>query len=216
MTSRDRNPLPVRQLALVAMFAAVTSVLAWIRIPLPFSPVPITGQTFGLMLAGLLLGPRLGALSQTVYLLMGVIGLPVFAGGQAGLGVLLGPTGGYLWGHIAGAYIAGLVAGPDPAGAAPRPMPATAGGRLPGGLPRGRIGLARTLTGAVLGGIAAVYALGVVQLAIVTGMDWPAAVLAGAVPFLPGDLVKAAVAATVAMRLAPVAAASLRPSTAGY
>lgn len=200
MTRPGRQPLAVRQLVLVAMFAAVTSVLAWIRIPLPFSPVPITGQTFGLMLAGLLLGPRLGALSQAVYLLMGVAGLPVFAGGHSGFGVLVGPTGGYLWGHIAGAYITGLVAGQE---------------RLTAGSPPAKIGFGRSLFGAVLGGIAAVYVLGVVQLALVTGMDWQAALLAGAVPFIPGDLLKATVAATVAVRLAPVAAASLRPSAAG-
>src|SRR5690606_27515672 len=77
------------------------------------------------------------------------------------------------------------------------------------------IGFGRSLFGAVLGGIAAVYVLGVVQLALVTGMDWQAALLAGAVPFIPGDLLKATVAATVAVRLAPGAAASLRPSAAG-
>jgi len=172
------------------MLAAVTSVLAYVRIPLPMSPVPITGQTFGLMLAGLLLGPRLGALSQLVYLLMGLAGLPVFAGGQAGLGVLLGPTGGYLWGHVAGAYVAGLVAG--------------GGARLPQRARKGSIGFGRSLLGAVLGGIVAVYVLGVLQLAAVTGMGWQAALMAGAVPFLPGDALKAAAAAAVAVRLAPL------------
>src|SRR5690554_6976248 len=65
-----RGALAARDLALMAMFAAVTAVLAYVRIPLPFSPVPITGQTFGLMLAGLLLGPRLVAVSATGALLM--------------------------------------------------------------------------------------------------------------------------------------------------
>jgi len=197
MQARSRTTLSTRQLVLAAMFAAVTSVLAYVRIPLPMSPVPITGQTFGMMLAGLLLGPRLGALSQGVYLLMGVAGLPVFAGGQAGLGVLVGPTGGYLWGHVAGAYVTGLVAGPDPTGAVP-------GGRLPGRPGAGRITFGRSLAGAILGGIVAVYGLGVLQLALVTGMSWQAAIMAGAVPFLPGDILKAVTAAAAAVRLAPV------------
>ncbi|HEY8417313.1 MAG TPA: biotin transporter BioY [Limnochordales bacterium] len=196
MQAHSRATLPTRQLVLAAMFAAVTSVLAYVRIPLPMSPVPITGQTFGMMLAGLLLGPRLGALSQAVYLLMGVAGLPVFAGGTAGLGVLVGPTGGYLWGHVAGAYVAGLVAGPDPG------VPA-GGGPLPGRPGTGKM-FGRSLVGAVLGGIVVVYSLGVVQLAMVTGMSWEAALMAGAVPFVPGDLLKAVAAAAVAVRLAPV------------
>ncbi len=206
--SRSRHSAgSVRQLVLAALFAAVTAVLAYIRIPLPFSPVPITGQTFGLMLAGLLLGPRLGALSQAVYLLMGVVGLPVFAGGQAGLAVLLGPTGGYLWGHVAGAYLAGMAAG----GASRTPGAAPL---APGAAPAAT-GYWRCLAGAVLGGVFGVYILGVVQLALVTGMGWQAAVLAGAVPFLPGDALKAAAAAAVAVRVAPaVAAAGLYPSPA--
>jgi len=194
---------------LAALLAAVTSVLAYVRIPLPMSPVPITGQTLGLMLAGVLLGPRLGALSQAVYLLMGAVGLPVFAGGQGGLGVLVGPTGGYLWGHVAGAHVAGLVAGPGL-------WTAAAGGeaRLPGGSRRGTMVFGRSLAGAVLGGIVTVYGLGVLQLALVTGMGWQAALLAGAVPFLPGDALKAAAAAALAARLARAAGVRPAPSEA--
>lgn len=174
-----RAAFAAREAALVAMFAAVTSVLAYVRIPLPFGPVPVTGQTFGLMLAGLLLGPRLAAFSQVIYLLMGLAGLPVFAGGTAGLGVLVGPTGGYLWAHVPGAYIVGLIADG-----------------------RSELSAARAATAAAAGGIAAVYGLGVWQLAAVTGMDWSAALAAGALPFLPGDALKAAAAAAVGRRVA--------------
>lgn len=170
-----------RELALVAMFAAVTSVLAYVRIPLPFGPVPITGQTLGLMLAGLVLGPRLAAISQAVYILMGLVGLPVFAGGTAGIGVLVGPTGGYLWAHIPGAYMVGLIAGE-----------------------RSHLSVTRALTAAAVGGIVAVYGLGVWQLAAVAGMDWQAAIAAGVLPFLVGDAIKVAAAAVVGRRLAAV------------
>ena len=91
-----------------SLFGAGTAAGAYLIIPLP--PVPITLQTlFVWGLAGALLGARLGALSQLVYLLIGIIGLPVFAGGKAGLGVLFGPTGGYLIGFVAGAWVIGTL-----------------------------------------------------------------------------------------------------------
>ena len=95
----------LRGMAYASMFGALTAVGAYIMIPLP--PVPITLQTLFVNLAGALLGGYLGALSQVVYILLGVIGLPVFAGGKAGAGVLLGPTGGYLIGFVVGAFVIG-------------------------------------------------------------------------------------------------------------
>ena len=96
--SAGSRGLDARSLALAGMMAALTAVLAYIRIPLPFSPVPVSAQTLAVMFAGALLGARLGAFSQLVYVLMGAVGLPVFAGGQGGPAVLAGPTGGYLIG----------------------------------------------------------------------------------------------------------------------
>jgi len=98
-----------RDLVLTSLFAALTAALAYVSIPLPFSPVPITGQTFGVMLSGALLGSKLGFFSQIVYLFLGVIGLPVFALGASGLGVLFGPSGGFLFGFPIGAYLIGLM-----------------------------------------------------------------------------------------------------------
>jgi len=85
------NKRSLRGMVYASMFGALTAVGAYIMIPLP--PVPVTLQTLFVFLAGALLGGSLGALSQVVYILLGVIGLPVFAGGKAGAGVLLGPTG---------------------------------------------------------------------------------------------------------------------------
>jgi biotin transport system substrate-specific component len=96
--------LSLRGMTYAAMFGAITAVGAYMIIPLPL--VPLTMQTFFVSLAPALLGGALGALSQVIYVLIGVIGFPVFAGGKAGLGVLMGPTGGYLVGFIVGAYIA--------------------------------------------------------------------------------------------------------------
>jgi biotin transport system substrate-specific component len=80
----------------VAGFGLLTALLAQIRIPLPFTPVPLTGQTLGALLAGVTLGSRRAFTSQLAYLLAGVAGLPVFAGGASSFVHLLGPTGGYL------------------------------------------------------------------------------------------------------------------------
>ena len=101
--------LSVRNLTRVAMFTALMCVLAYVFLQLPISPVAISAQTFGVMLAGLVLEPNLAALSQALYVLLGALGLPVFAGGASGIGILIGPKGGYLWGFIVGAYVTAAI-----------------------------------------------------------------------------------------------------------
>ncbi|MFN4196999.1 MAG: biotin transporter BioY [Caldimicrobium sp.] len=92
---------------LVSSFTLLLGLLAQIRIPLPFTPVPITLQTFGILIIGYYLGSKLGALSIMLYLLLGALGVPFFSGLKGGLLALSGPTGGYLFGFIAGAYLVG-------------------------------------------------------------------------------------------------------------
>lgn len=92
----------------VLAFVTMTALGAHVRIPLPWTPVPVTLQTFFVSLAGATLGPALGPASQAIYLLLGVAGLPVFAGGGSGVGYLLtGPTTGYLIGFIAASALVG-------------------------------------------------------------------------------------------------------------
>ncbi len=101
-------------LTLVAMacgFAAVTGIAAQIRVPLPFTPVPITLQTFVVLLAGIVLGMRFGGLSQAIYVGGGILGLPWFQGMASGLGYAMGPTGGYLVGFVIAAMVIGFVVG---------------------------------------------------------------------------------------------------------
>src|SRR5206468_4502850 len=90
----------------IAGFSLLTGGLAQLRIPLPFTPVPLTGQTFAVLLSGAALGSRRAFLSQALYLVEGAAGLPVFSGGAAHLAHLLGPTGGYLWSYP---FVAGLL-----------------------------------------------------------------------------------------------------------
>lgn len=168
------DPKSLRGTVYASLFGALTAVGAYIIIPLP--PVPITLQTFFLYLAGLVLGPRLGATSQIIYLILGAIGLPVFAGGKAGIGVLIGPTGGYLIGFVAAAYIIGTLSQ----------------------LKRhGYLWLVVCL----LAGTAVVYSLGVLQLSLVAKLTPLKALSVGVLPFLPGDALKIVLAASVARKL---------------
>jgi biotin transport system substrate-specific component len=160
----------VREALLLAAGTAFLALTARISVPLPFSPVPITGQTLGVLLVGALYGPRRGTATVLAYLAEGATGLPVFAAGRAGLPVLLGPTGGFLVGFLPAAAIAGL-----------------AGARR-----RAALRVVLLLLASV-----AVYACGVPWLMTVTGMTLPAALAAGALPFLPGDVLKAGLAAGV-------------------
>ena len=165
----------IRGMIYAAMFGAVTAVGAFIIIPLP--PVPITLQTLFTALSGALLGGALGALSQVVYVLLGIIGLPVFAGGKAGLGVLFGPTGGYLIGFIAGSYVIGKIIEV-----------------------KKEAGLFRIVLAMVVGFLV-LYALGVLQLSIVAKLSFAKALSAGMIPFLIGDAVKIVVATFVTLKL---------------
>lgn len=95
--------------ALALGFAGLTGVAAQLRVPLPFTPVPITLQTFAVLLAGIVLGAGYGGLSQALYVGIGLAGVPWFQGGGAGIGHLLGPTGGYIVGFVAAAALVGYV-----------------------------------------------------------------------------------------------------------
>ena len=93
----------------IALFTTLTAIGAYVALPLPFTPVPFTLQLLFTLLSGLVLGPKAGALSQIIYVGLGVLGVPVFAGGNAGPGVLVGPTGGYLVGFVVAAYVIGYL-----------------------------------------------------------------------------------------------------------
>ncbi len=167
--------LSTRGMIYASLFGALTAIGALVSIPL--QPVPVTLQTLFLYLAGSLLGGRLGALSQLIYLVLGVIGLPVFSGGKAGLGVFLGPTGGYLIGFVAGAFVTGKIV------------------RW-----RDNPGLVWVVF-AMLAGTAAVYALGVLQLVLVGRLPVEKAAAVGVLPFLPGDALKIAAASVITLKV---------------
>jgi len=105
-----RNELSaVQKLALSIGMAVLTGLLAQVRVPLPWTPVPITGQTFGVLFSGVLLGSRWGGISQVIYVGLGIAGVPWFNNWQGGISLLAGPTGGYLIGFILAAFLIGYL-----------------------------------------------------------------------------------------------------------
>lgn len=165
--------LTTYQLTLTAVMAAVICVLGPISIAIPVSPVPISLGSMTVYLAVTVLGMKLGTLSCLIYLLLGLVGLPVFAGGSAGAAKLFGPTGGYLIGYLFLALIAGAFVG-----------------RFAENKWKN---IAFAALGMILGTIV-LYALGTAWLAYSAGMDFQAALWAGVIPFIPGDLVKMVIA----------------------
>jgi biotin transport system substrate-specific component len=168
--------LTTRDLVLAALFAALTAVSAWIWAPV-FGVVPFTLQVLFVLMAGLVLGARLGALSMLVYLTLGLFA-PVYAGGTSGLGVLFGPTGGYLWGFVLAAGLVGVLA-------------TRLGRRSP-----------IILCAIALAGLVPIYTLGAVWLAWQVDISLWAAARTGVLPFVPFDAVKAGVAGLTAYALA--------------
>jgi biotin transport system substrate-specific component len=177
-TSSVRRRLDATDLARVAVFAAIVAVLGLPGGISVFGSVPITAQTLGVMLAGAILGPWLGALSMTVLLALVAVGLPLLSGGHGGIGAFVGPSAGYLFGWIAGAFVIGLIV--------------HAGRRKPVWW--------RTFLGMVVGGILVVYAFGVPVQSLVTRLPLDATAVMSLV-FVPGDLVKAVIATAVVMTL---------------
>ncbi len=156
-------------LTLVVGGSLLITLSARITFTLPFSPVPITAQTFAVLLVGALLGSVRGSVSMLLYIAQGIAGLPVFAAGGAGVAYFLGPTGGYLLGFVAGAALTGLLA------------------------ERGWDRHIITTLAAMLLGMVAIYAAGLAWLALLLGTE---SVLAlGLYPFLAGEVIKVTAAA---------------------
>lgn len=172
--------MKTKMLILCALFAALTAVGAFIKIPFLYSS--ITLQFFFTALAGVLLGAKYGALSQLVYVALGLAGLPIFTSG-GGLGYFLYPTCGFLLGLIPAAWVVGTLAGDG------RSM--------------------NRIVPAALAGLAVLYAVGLPYMAVILnvymgkGLDVGAILMAGMLPFLPGDLVKISVVGILAPKLLP-------------
>jgi biotin transport system substrate-specific component len=173
--SREEIAVKTRDLAYIALFAAIMAVLGTIP-AIPVGPVPITAQTLGVMLAGGVLGARRGFLSVLLFLVLVAVGLPLLASGAGGLAPFVGTTAGYLYSWPVAAFVIGWLTERS----------------------WNRYNVVRGTLINVVGGILVIYAVGVPVLKAVSGLSWGQALTGGAVPFLPGDLVKALVAAAIA------------------
>ena len=167
--------MSTRSIARCGVCIALLAVSAWVTVPL--GPVPFTLQTFALALIPQVMGPRDAFFTVVVYLLLGAAGVPVFSGFQGGLGVILGPTGGYLLGFAAGMPVAGAIAHASV-------------------LPRRTRG---ALAGVAL--LAVSYVLGTLQLMNVYALDAPAALAVAVAPFVVPDMVKVMASVGVAERV---------------
>lgn len=173
--------MTTKDLVLAALFTAIIIVLGLIPpVTLGFIPVPITAQSMGVMLAGCIIGARRGATAYALLVVLVAIGLPVLSGGRGGLSVLMGPTAGYIFAWIVGAFVTGLIAE-----------------RF---VREGQSSL-RQLAGffvaSLIGGIGVVYAIGMPVVSLVAGTPFDK-VLMGSLAFIPGDVLKAAIATLAA------------------
>jgi len=164
-------------LALVSLFAALIAVFGLIpKIDLPLG-VPITLQTLGVMLAGCLLGPKRALQALLLFLAAVALGLPLLSGGRGGVGVFFAPAAGYLIGWPVGAFVTGL-----------------AMSLLPSSTPR--IAAFSAFVASALGGLLVVHVFGVIGLVNIANLSWEQAVM-GTLVFVPGDLIKCVLTATV-------------------
>ncbi|MGB7858920.1 MAG: biotin transporter BioY [Acidimicrobiia bacterium] len=163
----------VVSILLVVSAAALTALAAQWVIYLPFTPVPITGQTFAVLLTGAALGWKLGAAGQGLYVIAGALGAPVFAESRGGVDVVTGATGGYLIGFVFAAGLVGWMA------------------------EKRQDRTFSTMFTAFVLGSAVIYVFGVIGLMVTVDMSLEEAVVAGVVPFLLGDLIKAAAAGLI-------------------
>ncbi|HLQ97812.1 MAG TPA: biotin transporter BioY [Candidatus Dormibacteraeota bacterium] len=161
----------LRMMIVTALFAAIISILAQVSIPLPLG-VPITGQTLAIGLAATILGSRFGTLSALLYLIIGATGVPVFAQLTGGLGILVGPTGGFLIGFIPTTFIMGYF------------------------LEKTSFTVRNALIANIIGMFVTLF-FGTAWLKIVAELSWPAAFAAGFTPFIIGGFIKAFIAAWV-------------------
>jgi biotin transport system substrate-specific component len=170
--------ITLRDLSRIAVFTAIIAALTFPgAIPMG-TGVPITLQTLGVMLAGVVLGGYRGALAVTLYVVLGLVGLPIFAEHSSGFAALAGPSAGFLLGFIPGAFVTGLIARAS----------------------SGKFSIIRTVLGSIVGGIAVVYAIGIPVMAANLNVDLLTAT-GYVTPFLTGDFIKVALTAIIAFGL---------------
>lgn len=171
--------LNIRMMVFISLFTALIIVGGYISFPLPLSPVPIVLADFFVMLAGLLLGASSGGTSVGLFIFLGALGLPVFAGGKSGLAVLFGPTGGFLFGYLISAVVIGVIS------------------------QKGKPSLLKNLTALIIGNII-IFSIGVPWLKLLLKLQWGKALAIGLLPFTPGIVIKIIIGLSLSQALRPL------------
>ena len=166
--------LSIKEITLIGMCAALMAIFSQISIPLPFTSVPVTLQIFGLVVLAVIVGAKIGTLSIIIFIFLGAIGLPVFANFSGGFGVIMGPTGGYIFGFVLIAFLIGFASSKQ-----------------------NNAILFITSYIAVIADLI----VGTLYLKMVTGMDLNSALIAGFYPFIIKDLITVAVAVAVGLKI---------------
>ena len=166
--------LSVKEITLVGLATAIMGIFSQLALPIPFTTVPLTLQTFGLVIISVVLGKKIGTLSILIWALLGTIGIPVFSGFSSGLGVLVGPNGGYIIGFIFMSFIIGYTS--------------TSKNNI-------------LLFLGIYLGQAIQYTFGVIQLKMVLGLSFQNALLSGLYPFILKDIIMITVAVTIALAI---------------
>ncbi|WP_249872110.1 biotin transporter BioY [Oceanobacillus saliphilus] len=166
----DNKSKRLRVILNCSIFAAITAILAQVEIPLPL--IPISGQTLAVGIAATVLGSRQGALAMVCYAAIGAVGLPVFAGFSGGPQVLVGPSGGYIFGFVAAAYVTGLI------------------------LEKTKFTIRMAMIANTVGMIVTLF-FGTIQLKFVLDLGWNTALAAGVYPFIVVGLIKAYLASWI-------------------
>lgn len=170
----------LNKIVLALAFACLTGIFAQLRFYLPYTPVPVTGQVFAVLLSGVILGKYYGGMSQGLYALLGAAGIPWFTDGKAGIEILTGITGGYIIGFVFASLIIGWFTD--------------------------RYLRSRSFTGLfclMSLGIVIIYLFGVIVLSIVLGANMQKAIELGALPFIGIDIYKALIASAIAAAIIP-------------
>ncbi|MEG0371258.1 MAG: biotin transporter BioY [Clostridium sp.] len=166
--------LTTKELIICGLFASLTAICSQISIPLPFTPIPLTLQVFSVFLSAIILGPKLGSISQITYVLIGAIGMPVFANMTGGLQKIAGPTGGYILSFPITALVVGYFA--------MKPK------------------LSMKILGVVLG-MLITYAIGTTQLGLIADLNLTKSLMTGFIPFIPLDSIKVALALIIGIQI---------------
>ena len=175
----QNSTLNLRKTVYTSLFTALIIIGGYLSFPIPFSPVPVVLSDFFVMLAGLFLGATGGCASVALFVFLGILGLPVFAGGKAGLAVLMGPTGGFLIGFLIASFVIGFIAG------------------------KGKSSLLRDSI-ALLTGNVIIYGIGISGLKLVLKATWAKAAALAFFPFIAGAVVKIIAAVILARVLRPM------------